>query len=339
MISARRRVAVALGTLAVLAAAWPIAAGAAATDQPDERAAVNLVRKSDRAAERYEYRGTAGVTWTASGGLHHTQVLVSDESGAIEIVAPDGGTVIDAGGRAYLRNAFGWTGVVAEPALRSIPDPAHHWTLATGPPRRVAGRAATVVVASRADGSPALRLSVDDQTGLVLAREVLDPRGRVERSVRFVRIDIGPSATVAVTAPPGVRNQSAVAISSIPDGYHTPRMPDGYELVARSRHDNGVMFFYSDGLFSASVFEQRGELDRSALAADGSDLQKGRTAVHVSPEPSGDAAVWDRDGIVYTAVTDAPHDAFSTMLDSLAADDRSAPQSIVDFVLGPFSWG
>jgi len=38
-------------------------------------------------------------------------------------------------------------------------------------------------------------------------------------------------------------------------------------------------------------------------------------------------------------VTDAPSDVFEQMVTAIASDARSTPQSIVDFVLGPFGWG
>ena len=337
MTSNRRPVAALVGMLALVAVAGPIGAWNVERDSIDARAAAELVRGTHAAATRNDFTGDATVTWTSSGGVRRSHVTVSDQGGAIEITTKDGAAVIDTDRRTYLRKALGWTGVVVEPTARSVPAPTHHWELGTEPAQQVAGRPTTVVVASRADGSPALRLSIDDETGLLLARDVLDPKGHVERAVRFDRIDIAPSAAT-VAAPSGVHDRTAAAISSIPDGYRAPQAPDGYELVAKSRHQNGVMFFYSDGLFTASVFEQRGQLDRGALTG-GSDVQRGRTVIRVTREPSGDAAVWDRDGLVYTFVSDAPRDVFNGMLDTLAADERSAPESVVDYVLGPFGWG
>ena len=49
--------------------------------------------------------------------------------------------------------------------------------------------------------------------------------------------------------------------------------------------------------------------------------------------------MWERNGLVYTCVTDAPSDVFATMVGALASDGRSTPEAVVDFVLGPFGWG
>ncbi len=48
--------------------------------------------------------------------------------------------------------------------------------------------------------------------------------------------------------------------------------------------------------------------------------------------------VWERDGLVYTCVSDAPSDVFRAMVEGFAGAGRSTPQSVVDFVLGPFGW-
>ena len=66
----------------------------------------------------------------------------------------------------------------------------------------------------------------------------------------------------------------------MPDGYRAPSSLGGYELVTRSQHPDGVLLFYSDGLFTASVFEQQGDLDWSALPDGGTDS---RLAGHADP--------------------------------------------------------
>jgi sigma-E factor negative regulatory protein RseB len=264
-------------------------------------------------------------------------VQVRDAEGAVEIVAADGAAVVDDGRRTYLHERLGWTGALIEPAAGPLPDPTRHWDLATGAPTTVAGRPAIVVVASRADGTPAQRLYVDDATGLVLGREVLGADGHVQRAVRFLTVDIGAPVTT-VTAPKGVRSGTAEKLTSVPDGYHAPQSLGGYELITRSRHPDGVLLFYSDGLFTASVFEQKGELDWGALPRGGSDTRVADTRSRQYREPSGDVLVWERNGVVYTCVSDAPSDAVANMVDDLAAADRNTVQSVVDFVLGPFGW-
>ena len=130
----------------------------------------------------------------------------------------------------------------------------------------------------------------------------------------------------------------AAALSSTPDGYRAPHSLDGYELVTRSRHPGGVLLFYSDGVFTASVLEQQGDLDWGALPAGGSESTVADTRGRMYHEPSGTVAVWERNGVVYTCVSDSPSDVFTGMVDDLVGGGRSTIQSAVDFVLGPFGW-
>jgi sigma-E factor negative regulatory protein RseB len=99
-----------------------------------------------------------------------------------------------------------------------------------------------------------------------------------------------------------------------------------------------VLLFYSDGIFTASVFEQRGTLDWSALPEGGSDTRLAGTRTRTYHDPSGDVVVWSRNGLVYTCVSDAPSDVFAAMVGRLADAGRSTPESVVDYVLGPFGW-
>jgi hypothetical protein len=124
----------------------------------------------------------------------------------------------------------------------------------------------------------------------------------------------------------------------VPDGYRAPDSLEGYRLVTRSQHPDGVLLFYSDGVFTASVFEQQGDLDWGSLPAGGSDSQLADTRTRTYHEPSGDVVIWARNGLVYTCVSDAPSDVFASMVERLADGERSTAESVVDFVLGPFGW-
>jgi negative regulator of sigma E activity len=334
----RRPATVAACAVAVFALAWPLSArDASSAPSADAQEAARLTRRSRDATAHHDFSGTATVTWTGNHGRQQAQVQVHDVDGAVEIVAADGGKVIDEGRRTYLRDQLGWTVVLVEPVAGDLPAPTAHWDLSVGAPRTVAGRPTTTVVASRRDGTPAQRLFVDDATGLLLGRQVLGPAGQVQRSVQFVNVDIG-DARARVVAPSGVHSATAKALASVPDGYRAPSSLDDYRLVTRSRHPDGVLLFYSDGVFTASVFEQLGDLDWGALPGGGTDSQLAGTRTRTYHDPSGDVVVWTRDGIVYTCVSDAPSDVFDGMVERLANGDRSTAQSVVDFVLGPFGW-
>ena len=335
----RRPVTVALCALATFALAWPIAASAGSSDSADAREATRLVEGTHAAAADHDFSGEAVVTWTTPNGKQTTQVRVTDVGGAVTVAAAAGTAVVDEGRRTYLRDKLGWTGLVVEPTARDLPSPDQRWRLSTAGSRTVAQRPATVVVAARADGKPAQRMLVDDATGLLLAREVLGPQGNVERSVRFSSIEVGERAASTLSPPDDIARRNAEKLTSVPDGYRAPSAPAGFELVTRSRHPDGVLLFYSDGVFTASVFEQQGQLDWGALPDGGTDSQLADTRTRLYREASGDVAVWERNGLVYTCVTDAPSDVFADMVGAMASDGRSTTEAVVDFVLGPFGWG
>jgi hypothetical protein len=334
----RRPVTAAACALVALGATWAIATSARAGSDPDAQEAARLVQGTRDAAEQKDFTGVATVTWTTTDGVQRAQVHVTDIGGSVAIAATDGGAVVDEGRRTYLKDRLGWQGLEVEPTAHRTPAPDHHWMLSTAGSRVVAGRPATIVVAKRPSGKVAQRLAIDDATGLLLDREVVGPDGKVQRSVHFTDLDVGQRGT-NMSPPSGVTSRTAEPLRSTPDGYRAPDRLAGFDLVTRSRHPNGVLLYYSDGLFTASVFEQQGELDWDALPSGGDDTRLADTRTRRYHEPSGDVAVWARNGLVYTCVSDAPSDVFARIVEAMASGGRSAPQSVVDFVLDPFGWG
>ena len=177
------------------------------------------------------------------------------------------------------------------------------------------------------------KLAIDTQTGLLLAREVRSG-GRLERSLRFTSLTVGagPSTTSS-------ERSSSTATSAVPDGYRAPREPGGgYVLVATKLGKDSVQLSYSDGLFTVSVREQRGALDWGSLPAGGTSFEIAGHQARRYTEPGDDVIVWERDGVVYTCVTDAPIAVIDSMVSGLAPSGRNAVEKAVDFVLGPFGW-
>ena len=332
--------------LLALIAVSPSAVGAWATTSGDRTAdptagqAARAIEEMRGASARYDFSGVAEVIWRDGNVQRRAVVEVHDTHGSLSIESGDY-AVYDQGGHTYIHDKSGWASVLAEPEVDALPAPGRAWQLSVRRGRSIAGRSTTVVIASRAGGTIAQRLFVDNQTGLLLRREVIGPDGRTERTLEFRSIAIG-DGEAAMTPPAALRAQRAERarpIGAVPDGYRAPRNPGaGYLLLTQSRHSHGVSLFYSDGLFSVSVFEQRGELDWGALPVGGStetvDGDRSRRYI----EPSGDVLVWERDGVVFTCVSDAPHDVFDTMVAGLAASERSGAEQVVDFVLGPFGW-
>ncbi len=329
-----RRVLVAAIALGALALAWPV--GAFGTSSPSEQAQ-QLLQRTRQAAATHDFTGTATVTWRDGTTVRRAQVQVTDADGTVEArVGND--VVYDSGARTYVKDGSRWTSIAVDPSADGVvPGVGAHWKLTTRTGPQVAGRATTEVVATRRDGTVVQRVAVDDGTGLLLKREVVARDGTVERSLTFTEIDLDATAT-EVTAPRGVRAEQSSTITTVPDGYVAPSTLGAAVLVTRTKQPDGVLLWYSDGLFSTSVFEQRGTLDWSGLPAGGTDTDVRGTAMRRWTEPSGTVLVWERDGVVFTCVSDAPTDVIDAAVTALSAPERSTLERVADFVLGPFGW-
>jgi hypothetical protein len=114
----------------------------------------------------------------------------------------------------------------------------------------------------------------------------------------------------------------------------------GYRLLGRFRQPDGtVQASYSDGLFTLSLFEQRGTIDWGSLPA-GSDQTVHGVRTRRYSTPTGTAVVWAARGVAVTCVGDAPGDQLTLAVrDVVGGGDRgSALQDLAHFVLGPFGW-
>jgi sigma-E factor negative regulatory protein RseB len=314
-------------------AAWLGAFRDAGADATSAEAA-QLVERMHEAPSSLQFSGVVRVTWRARGAPNDLTVAVTGDRGSIE-VSSGKARVFDRGSRTYYKSEVGWSSALVEPAPHNVPAPDHQWDLGVRDGPEIVGRATQLVVAKRTNGRPAQRLYLDADTGLLLRRDVLDATGRVERSLEF--LDLTVAADPALQEPSGVQTRRATPIADVPDGYEAPRAPSGYVLVARSRHEGGVELLYSDGLFSVTVFEQRGDLDWDGLPHGGVASEIGGNRARRYSEPNVDVLVWERDGIVFTAASDAPSDVIDAMIAEFSPT-RSTAEKIADFVLGPFGW-
>lgn len=333
--SAARRLATGVVAISLLALAgtWSNASADAAPSP-----AARLVAQMRSASGQTDFSGVVDVTWrTASGKREHATVDVHSSDGVLE-VSSGGRLVLDEDGQTFVKDELGWSSTPEEPDPQRRPAPDAQWKL-TLRPTSLQDRAATVVVASRADGTVAQRLVIDDATHLLLQREVVARDGTVERSFRFVSLDLDPAAAAAgLAATPSTPARTAKALDSVPDGYRAPdRSGAGYVLVSKSQHTGGIQLVYTDGLFSMSVLEQRGELDWDALPDGGTDTSVGGTRARRYTQAMGTVVIWERDGVVFTCASDAPDDVFTAALAGLG-DEPGTVDQVVDFVLGPFGF-
>jgi sigma-E factor negative regulatory protein RseB len=314
--------------VAALAGAGLVATAAPAVAAPREeaeQAALVLLGEAAHASRTLAYAGTE---YAATWGLAATSTLVE-----VEHVPGRGARVTraDGGGHAVVVPSV----AVHDELLDVLAD---RYELRVTGEGRCTGRTAHVVEARRPgeDGAAALagRFWVDDDTGLLLRREVFDRAGRRLSASAFLDLSVlpDPSATptalrTASTRPRAagasgelsraelerLRAQGAVVPASLPGGFtlFSARTPQG-----TSAEGPGVLHLsYSDGLATTSLFSQPG--------SPGSTPPEGFASATVAGHPVWASSgaprrlVWAGGGQVWTLVSDAPDDAVAAAVGAL----------------------
>jgi hypothetical protein len=292
-----------------------------------------LITEMRAAPHAMQFSGVVRVTWLDHGTPNDITVSVTGDNGAIEVESGQA-RVFDTGTRTYFKSRLGWSSALVEPEPENVPPPDHRWALRVRRGPTIVGRPTRLVEATRVNGTAAEKLYLDADTNLLLRREVLDTAGRVQRSLSF--LDLTIAAGPALHAPRGVSTHKATPLDDVPPGYEVPSTPSGYVLVGRSQHPNGIELLYSDGVFTVSVLEQRGDLDTEGMS-DGTAVEVGGNRALRWSQPGADVLVWERNGTVYTCVSDAPPDVIDAVVRGFTPD-RSTVEKVADFVLGPFGW-
>ena len=83
------------------------------------------------------------------------------------------------------------------------------------------------------------------------------------------------------------------------------------------------------------MFQQDGVLDPKALPAGGQRVRVGGTRATQYATPMGAVLVWQRDGVVFTALGDAPSADVVAVSTTVVRDNRSTLERVVDWLLAP----
>ncbi len=160
--------------------------------------------------------------------------------------------------------------------------------------------------------SPRVRLVVDERTAVPLVTEVYDAEGRVFRMA--VLIDLDDTAVEHITAPEPARARTVAA--TVP-GASLPESLAGYRRVDTYLVDGGgLQGYYSDGLFSFSVFETaRGATPEPFR--DAATFLVGERRYRRVVTPSQVWIYWTAPNRSYVLVGDLPPDHLTVALDGL----------------------
>lgn len=328
----------AVGTLAVLGAA---AFGATAVHADDGNAARELLDRSRESASHNDFRGVIRIEWR-DGRRHRSETVPVEVSEGVLRFGDD--RLLSVGTRRVLRTASGWRLLWAGPAASGAPDPTRKYDFDVRGGVTVAARAATEVVIDRGGSAVAReRLYFDNSSGLLLRRDQLDRFGRVVRRVAF--IEVSDPTPVEHFGSSGLPKADRTYLPEATDAQAgAPRGPirigDGFRLAGAYRQWDGTMqLFYSDGLIGLSVFEHPGVLAWGDLPRGGHRVELAGQPGRLYATAAGTALVWERDGIVYTAVTDAsPADVGLVARDLHRSREPDAIERVGRFLTGPFAW-
>lgn len=186
----------------------------------------------------------------------------------------------------------------------------------------VAGRATYLLAVLPASGGPTRRLWVDRSTGLVLKSEAWDAERGVYYASTVTRISFGPvpeelfrvprprgARLVELTAPSlGARRLSELARAvgfplaapaDLPEGFRYRR--GGVAVLGSTR---AALLQYSDGVSTVSLFQV--PTGRVGSPPGGEVLRVGSTVVRSYGAGLLRLLVWERRGMSFAAVADAP---------------------------------
>jgi hypothetical protein len=283
------------------------------------------------------FNGVIKISWRDGATVHRAEIEVRHTDGVLEVVA--GKRVLADDTDRMLADGEAWSTLAHARDGANMQLAPGKYRVMHSPGPAVAGHRTTRYEASR-DGVPVERVYVADESGLVLRRETLNGNGEILRSVSFTRVElISPRSGAAETPSTLPARSGPEAVGPMDAPYRDPDSAgDGFRLLGRWERVKGVVqLYYSDGLLAVSVFEQPGRLDWDALPS-GADIDVAGNRGRRYALPVGEAWVFERGGVVYTFIGDAPPDEIRAVAQDVSAPDQSRLERLADTVVAPYGW-
>ncbi|MFL6077445.1 MAG: sigma-E factor regulatory protein RseB domain-containing protein [Mycobacteriales bacterium] len=295
--------------------------------QPQVADALYELQRVADAERSVSYTGQQALSSWSAAGTATMQVTVQHVAGEgswiQQVKAGGGGTPIYQADRPAELNA------------RVVALLATNYSLSVSGLVECAGRAARQIkVRYRATGKLAGIFWVDRDTGLLLRRELYDRNGVLVRSTAFLDVTVGVASPTPPPTASGPHARERVLDNAQlrdlrGDGWTVPDKLGGSEsgdnlVLYDARQEDGddgavLHLSYSDGLFSASLFAQRGRLE----PMDGW-VQRRIADAEVYQKPGlSQWAVWDGGDTVYTLIADGPDTLVSDAVAAVPHVDRA----------------
>ena len=342
-----RRRAVAAGVVAAMALT---AAPAHAVD--DDRAWRTLLDRAAQAAEETSYAGESlwvtyenGETSVSTFFVRSSgdgEISVADQSRAVRL-GDDGGSLAD-----HERNWFFPLPAAdlakAHKGLDRLADKYDVTVLST---EALLDRPCTLLeIVRESDGELVERLWIDDETGLLLRRETYNGEDELLRMVAYLKLDLEPDSRSrgnlrATRGQRPLQERREQDVSEVDEtgraalrdaGWTVPDvLPGDYAtegtFVVSAGDTQPLQTVYSDGLYTVSLFEQRGSLDPATLPEGAQVTTAYGFPAYTWPGAVPSRLVWEANGTTWSVVGDVPPDQ---MVDITAALPRPASDGFFD---------
>lgn len=187
------------------------------------------------------------------------------------------------------------------------PDAIDRYEVVVVGPVMHAGRRARLVEVME-DGNLRARLKFDQQTSAPVVTEVFGGSGELFRYSAMVEFE--PSAV----SMPGEESDTADYAVASPEAMDLPAMASHYQLVdSYAAADGSAQGFYTDGLFSFSMFVIDGRADLEKMG-DGEPFMIQGSEYRVSAAPMELWVMWTTGSDTYVLVGDLPPDHLEDVL-------------------------
>ncbi|TDD59102.1 transcriptional regulator [Kribbella antibiotica] len=314
------RLAVLVST-ALIGIGLPLPATAAtALDREDAPEAVSWLEKAAAAPNKVSYHGTQIITaWGPQGASSAMLEITHAASQGSEISVVGSGS--SPGAKAFVQRATSTDASIDGGPLALLQAT---YKLVYKCCTDLIGRTAVLVEAVRADKTLAARFWIDKTTGLLLQRQLFSVDGRtMVRATVFTELSIEDSEFIGHLPPMTPNGVEPLGLGKAEqlrsEGWIcAAELPAALKLydVHQDTGNGSFQFSYSDGLFNASLFEQRGALDPAAVAGFSPTATPGVYVRYGMPS----YVVWSSGGIVYTLIGDLPPDSLAKVVGSFPHD-------------------
>jgi negative regulator of sigma E activity len=298
----------------------PIAAAAPepTLQRQDSPVAVSWLERAAAAPDKVSFHATQIVTsWGPQGASSATLDVVHAAQQGSEITVLGSGAT--PGVKAFIQRASTTSGPTIDGGPLSLLRATYE--LVYKGATETIGRPSVLVEALRADRTLAARFWIDKATGLLLQRQLFTVDGRtLVRATAYTKVRVDESDFIGHLPPMLTRGVKPVGLGGVEelraDGWNcADELPASLRLydVYSDAAGGSLQFSYSDGLFTVSLFEQRGVLDPAAVAGYTTTTTPEGSQVYVRyGMPS--YAIWSSGGIVYTIVGDIPYDVLAAVV-------------------------